>query len=374
MPEGGLTNNIDGFWGNGEGLTNVIANEWTHQRGAAILTNAEWNFQTGAAILTNAEWNFQYGDAALTNWATLTEWDVQYGEANLTNWATLTEWDVQYGEANLTNWATLTEWDVQYGAAILTNAEWNFQTGAAVLTNAEWNFQTGAAILTNAEWNFQTGAAVLTNAEWNFQAGSAELTNLTTYTLTGYTNDLATKVLVTNIVTNWRLYQNTWIDSGAMLGGTNPPAIGSITNGTAAAVSDTWDFDDTTSEYVWFKMTMPDDWAGNGFFKMKIYCTTAAASGTSVWNVVAGAIGNDDPMGPTIGTTFALTNIVTVADDLMVTAGTEIGIGGTPVLGDLIYFRIARAINAAYWFPGGDTKLLGVSIQYKLLTTETAVW
>jgi len=156
-----------------------------------------------------------------------------------------------------------------------------------------------------------------------------------------------------------------------MLGGTNPPSTGGITN--EALTSDSWDFDDTTEESVGFKMVMPDDW-DRSTIKAKVYSTTAAAAGTNVWGVSAVAISHNDPLGPEFGTEITVTNTVTAASDLHVSPATQaITVGGSPALADAVFFKIARKQSADYWFEG-DMKLLGIAIQYKLLTTQSAAW
>lgn len=165
-------------------------------------------------------------------------------------------------------------------------------------------------------------------------------------------------------------WHNFWVDAGAMCPSTNPPEAITITNGAFSIVSDAYAFDDTVDQSVQWKLAMPDIWRGNGYIRIKVYCTTEEAAGTMRWLIQAGAASHDDPMALSLSTSYWFTNTVTAANDLLVSSGNAIGVAGSPVLGDLVFFKLTRDTSVGDTV-AGDMYLLGVSIQYG---ENGAVW
>lgn len=164
-----------------------------------------------------------------------------------------------------------------------------------------------------------------------------------------------------------------WVDAGAMCPSTNAPESRQITNGLFSIVADVWAFDDTVDESVQFKVAMPDIWRGNGYLNIKVYCATEEAAGTMRWLVQAGAASHDDPLAISLSTSYWFTNTVTAANDLLVSSGGALGVAGSPVLGDLVFFKVTRD-TGAWDTVAGDMFLLGISIQYGEDGTVWAEW
>lgn len=175
-----------------------------------------------------------------------------------------------------------------------------------------------------------------------------------------------------------RAWHNFWVDAGAMCPGTNAPEAKLWTNTVTAAdfVMDVWAFDDTDAEIVWFKLNMPDIWSGNGYFNMKVYATSESANDDIIWQIWAGSSSDCDDMPGSggFGTHYYATNeICANANRLSISDGVDIGIAGSPVLGDLIIIGI-ECTHGAGTAMNSDGYLIGVSIQYRENESVWAEW
>jgi hypothetical protein len=171
------------------------------------------------------------------------------------------------------------------------------------------------------------------------------------------------------------VYRTVSIDAGAMVARTtNGAAAGTEELATNDIMVDYFAFDDTTAEAVQFKWAMPDEW-DRGTIKVKLfwYSASSTTSHTVVWGVKARAVSNDDAMDGTWGTEVEVSDDVIAAGDLHVTAATgAITVGGTPALGDMVWFEIDQDATEADHT--GDAKLTGVQIQYQESATEPSAW
>lgn len=169
------------------------------------------------------------------------------------------------------------------------------------------------------------------------------------------------------------VYRNIYIDAAAMVPRT--------TNGAEALTKefatndimiDYLAFDSTTEEGVQFKMMLPDEW-DLSTIKLKFYWDAAAtASGTVIWGVRAGAYSDSDAIDAALGTQITVTDtLLTVGDVHISPATAAVTVGGTPALGDLIVFQIVATTGGTI---AVDQFLMGVSIQYKELTTPPTIW
>jgi hypothetical protein len=171
------------------------------------------------------------------------------------------------------------------------------------------------------------------------------------------------------------VYRTIYVDAGAMISRTTAGALaGTEELATNDIMVDYFAFDDTTPEAVQFKVYMPDEW-DLGTIKVKLhwYSASATTSHTTVWGVKARAVSNDDALDGTWGTEIEVSDDVIAAGDLHTTAATAaITVGGTPALGDLIWFEIDQ--DAAEADHVGDAKLTGVTIQFLETSVEASAW
>lgn len=127
------------------------------------------------------------------------------------------------------------------------------------------------------------------------------------------------------------------------------------------------DFDQTTSEYAQFTISLPRNW-NNGTVTAKFYWTAASGSGTVTWGIQGGAYSNDDALTVALGTAQTVTDTLIATNDLHISDPTSaITLAGTPADADFLAFQIYRDISDTL---SADAKLLGVVIT---LTTDAAV-
>jgi len=166
-----------------------------------------------------------------------------------------------------------------------------------------------------------------------------------------------------------------WVDAGAMVARTTTGAASATFEAaTNKEMSDAFDFDKDADEYVCFRVAMPDEW-GLGTVKVKFFWTVASGSNNVIWGIQGIALSEGDAIDTAYGTAATVTDTVTTALDVHVSSATAaLTIGGTPALGDVVYFQVYRDADA-----GGDTcavdaRLLGVLIQYTESSNEPSAW
>ena len=97
---------------------------------------------------------------------------------------------------------------------------------------------------------------------------------------------------------------------------------------------------------------------------------TATTTGDAVWGCRAVALSNDDALDTAFGTAQTVTDSVTAANDLMISAATSaITIGGTPAEGDMVVFEFYRDADNGSDTLAADAKLIGVKLN---ITTNAA--
>lgn len=123
------------------------------------------------------------------------------------------------------------------------------------------------------------------------------------------------------------------------------------------------DFNDTSDEFAEICVRMPKQW-DESTVTFIVYWTTSATTGSVVWSLEAVAISNDDPIGATYGTAVTVTDTALgTANDLHISAeSSALTIGGTPALGDLLYFKISRDANNGSDTMSGDARLIGAVV------------
>lgn len=152
------------------------------------------------------------------------------------------------------------------------------------------------------------------------------------------------------------------IMASGMQGRTTSGAASGTTETTSNKVMlATLDFDKDADEFAQFMVPMPESW-DEGTVTAK-FLWTAGATGDVVWAMQAVAISNDDPLDAGFGTAQSVTDSVTAADDLMISAATAaITIGGSPAAGDLVVFQVYRDADNGSDTLAADAKLIAVRL------------
>ena len=147
-------------------------------------------------------------------------------------------------------------------------------------------------------------------------------------------------------------------------------------------MNDYYAFDTSTTEYVQFKVVLPEQWDA-GTIKAKFYWKPASSTTTShdvVWQIEATSHADGGTIDSSWGTAVQVQDTVlgTAAGRVHQSAATAaVTVAGSPGTGadELVYFRVARASGSAVADDlNEDAHLLGVLIQYKESLTTDAAW
>lgn len=143
---------------------------------------------------------------------------------------------------------------------------------------------------------------------------------------------------------------------------TNGAAAGSAETATNKVMTKTYDFDQTTDEFVQVAVPMPKGW-NEGTVTVQ-FIWTATTTGDVVWGAQALALSDDDALDTAFGTAQTVTDSVTAAGDLMQSAFTAaITVGGSPANEDVVWFQFYRDADNVSDTLAADAKLIGVRIK-----------
>jgi len=167
-----------------------------------------------------------------------------------------------------------------------------------------------------------------------------------------------------------------WIPAAAM----KPSASGGCaTLATVASAANqpditSLDFDSSTAEYAQFSVRFPKSWDEGTITAVFHWSHAATTTNFGVrWGLQGVAVSDDDAIAVAYGTAQEVTDTGGTTNDLYVSAATSaITIGGSPAVGDQIFFRTYR--DPAN---GGDTmaidaRLMGVVLFYTVNTLDDA--
>jgi len=157
------------------------------------------------------------------------------------------------------------------------------------------------------------------------------------------------------------------------------PQAGTVQTASYEIMVDYLAFDTTTSEILTFPVVMPSSW-NLGTIKVKFIWKPGTDSGavadTVEWAIAARAGGDGDTLDAIWGTAQVISDSVLTGESATIhisDATPALTVGGTPALGDIVYFKLYRNVsgsdNHAY-----DAWLLGAVIQYTKGSTAGAAW
>lgn len=158
------------------------------------------------------------------------------------------------------------------------------------------------------------------------------------------------------------------ITPGAMRAATTAgAAAGSIETTTNKVNYTTWDFDSTSTEYVYFTLPMPSSW-NEGTVSYRAMGATSSSTGVAVMILQGMANSTGDTLDAAYGT--GQSSSLSLSATTTLQRGGEssaITLAGTPQASDLVNFRLYRdALNAADTLQG-DARILGVEL---FITTD----
>ena len=260
-------------------------------------------------------------------------------------------------------WGTVTATGTSTSTVTLTGSQQAVVTG----TNNTYTITVGAATIT------ATGAATITttgnnhNINVTVQTLSVSSTNVITLTGSGQST----------INTLPGLYRTRYIPSSAMVAKVIAGASGAVESYTTNAImSEYYAFVSTASVSVQFQYVFPDEY-DLSTLKIKLHYTTVSTSTTTgvVWGVSAVALGDGSAIDASLGTMVTVTDLPHGKDILAITGTTgALTIGGSPAMGNVIVFNIARITSDASDDNTSDMKLWGITVQYKESTTAPTIW
>ena len=107
----------------------------------------------------------------------------------------------------------------------------------------------------------------------------------------------------------------------------------------------TLDFDTTTQEFAQFSLVLPKRWNRGTITFAPVWSHPATTVNFGVvWELQAVAVSNDDAIAVAFGTAVSSTDTGGTTNDVYIgPESAAITVAGTPAIGDVVFFRLARA-------------------------------
>jgi hypothetical protein len=260
------------------------------------------------------------------------------------------------------------------GSTTTTNTVANYITVNSI-TNIFNTSKGGHLVVSNSLTIITNGVLSLQNLPWPSVLLVGADGNVTNATLSGLT--LSATTLTAGF---GNIYRDQSIEAGAMFAGPTAATAGTYTNLVNDTLSDSWTFADAATQSARFSLTLPDAW-NIGTIKLKLYVTcdnTNTATTTNlVWGVKAGSMAPGEALTNAIfGTQVFVTNGLNTAGNVMQVFTTPaITIGGSPALGDSLWFDVSRqGSNSSDDWTNTPVRLLKARVQWLEGTTAPSVW
>jgi hypothetical protein len=124
------------------------------------------------------------------------------------------------------------------------------------------------------------------------------------------------------------------------------------------------DFDQTTEEYAFWLVVMPDGYNGGTITARFLWTSTAGPSGVT-WGISGRSFGNNEDLDQALGTEVLVNDLFLSSNDIHISDATAaVTLSGTPAGGEAVYIRIARKTGDAGDGVAADAQLLAVQIEY----------
>jgi hypothetical protein len=253
-----------------------------------------------------------------------------------------------------------------------------FLAGSNYVNRTELN---GSNYVARAELqgsNYVVTAANLGQATPVFASKSVQTLQFLTLTNSGTAIGFAsTATSVVATVTRVGVWRTITIEAGAMRPSvTNGATISTnMSGGTDYITDDVYEFDDTTLQSVEWKMQMPQEWA-LGDLRWEAWGYSTNTIGTNIYGLKAKSVAaNEDPSaswGSEAQHSAAGGAISTTAGRPFNTPTTAMTVGGTPAIGELVYFKLSRKPADVSDNLVGKSKLAKVVLHYFESVTEVS--
>lgn len=127
----------------------------------------------------------------------------------------------------------------------------------------------------------------------------------------------------------------------------------------------TLDFDHTTQEFAQFAVLMPKRWDRGTVTFAPVWSHAAAATFGVVWELQAVAVSNDDAIAVAYGTAVGSTDTGGTTNDVYIgPESAAITVAGSPAVGDVVFFRLARAPLNGSDTLNVDARLHGIELYF----------
>jgi len=163
--------------------------------------------------------------------------------------------------------------------------------------------------------------------------------------------------------------QSIWVPAAAMYP-TSTAGCAAITTldsgGNTGPDLYTLDFDQGSEEHAQFSIAMPSFW-NEGTVTFQVYWTSEATdSDPVVWGLAGVALANNNSLNTAFGTEVVVAddNLGTAKDLHVTSVSSAVTIAGSPAVGEICYFDIARVAGDPGDTAAEDAKLIGVKIFY----------
>jgi len=178
---------------------------------------------------------------------------------------------------------------------------------------------------------------------------------------------LSRKATIENVLKAALGQEHIYIPSTAMATQTVDGAdTGRVTTGVNDRIIETFDFDQSTDEYVQFHSQMPKSWNEGTLVCQFIWThTTGGATFDVVWGIQANAFGDGDALDAAWGTAVTVTDSGATGGDLYRSAETSaMTVSGASSAEEEVYFRVYRDANNGSDTLDLDANLIGVKIHW----------
>lgn len=175
----------------------------------------------------------------------------------------------------------------------------------------------------------------------------------------------------------FQAYLHDYIDAGAFVtNATNWSATFNLTNHYQAGPQIFYTFNDTATNEVFFRVTAPQAYSGEPI-KAKFHWTSTNVTSlkTNTWGIAGKKASGIDFDDSTFGTRVDIRSSHTAGKEYNTSPATAaVTINGSPVGGNLVYFRVTRDPNDANDNMVGQNRLHAVEIQWPLTNAPVAAW
>lgn len=238
-----------------------------------------------------------------------------------------------------------------------TNYSWGTSTA-----NTTYDIGTGATIANRIK-AIRIGTGGLAQSNTDITIGSTSTGGNTKIEIYANTTNISGNLVVSGIDLLGTRLRTIWVPAQTMVPQTTNGAGTTTTQTTTNTVMvKTYDFATATQEYVQFSIRMPKSW-DEGTVTYEAAWTADSGTGGVTWSLQGVALSEGDPLDTAWGSAVNVADTLTTAGDLHISpTSTAVTIAGTPLAGDVTFFRVSRVVADANDTLGVDARLIGITL------------